>query len=416
MIGEFVTLVSHIDVYGNAFRQRMDELNYMMKDKKFPHNLRRRCRMYLLHSRQHHRQINYRQLEQSMSLSLRYEVAAANNAWITRVWYFRDIGAAFVVDLSQNSHSLVYAPTEVVEQALTLFVINNGIAARKGRIMTKWSVWGHDFLLDNLELVDMAFAAALSYLEVVGISRERMIKILEAPAFDCERRLVRRAVVFYTVKAHALRIGAEQLKLRKHGEPMRSSSYTDSPRSTVGSEEDLEKEKELAALRRRTTMEAAIRVSRRRMSDVTTIAAQSPPSLNLRDVHDRKGSNSIISSTSTLNQGEADSDEDSDLEDDDETAWRSGSTVVQNHVEMRKVLVKLRQLDSKTTIQHDRVLRIEQRLVSQIEDMKSKIQQLLDATHTDASDNDAAMTQTPTHSELMCGQSWRSRRRDATDE
>ena len=33
MIGQFVTLVSHIDVYGNAFRQRMDEMNFMMADK-----------------------------------------------------------------------------------------------------------------------------------------------------------------------------------------------------------------------------------------------------------------------------------------------------------------------------------------------------------------------------------------------
>lgn len=415
MIGEFVTLVSHIDVYGNAFRQRMDELNYMMKDKKFPHSLRRRCRMYLLHSRQHHRQNNYRQLEQSMSLSLRYEVAAANNAWITRVWYFRDVGAAFVVDLSQNSHSLVYAPTEVVEQALTLFVINNGIAARKGRIMTKWSVWGHDFLLDNLDLVDMAFAAALSYLEVVGVSRERMIKILETPRHDVERRLVRKAVVFYTFKAHALRIGAEQLKLRKHSEPVNSSPDIHSPRTTIGSDEEIGKDKELAALRRRTTMEAAIRVSRRRLSDVTAMTAQPAPCLHLRDVHDHRGSSSILSSTSSLNQGEADSDSNSDDEGNDETGWHSGSQAAQDH-ETRKVLLKLRKLDSKTTIQHDRVLRIEQRLVSQIEDMKSKIQQLLDAKYTDTSDIDVAKNQTPKHLEHTGGHSWRPRRRDAGED
>ncbi|EGB04403.1 hypothetical protein AURANDRAFT_16571, partial [Aureococcus anophagefferens] len=42
MIGQFVTLVSHMDIYGNAFRQRMDELNFMMADKKFPTNLKRR--------------------------------------------------------------------------------------------------------------------------------------------------------------------------------------------------------------------------------------------------------------------------------------------------------------------------------------------------------------------------------------
>ena len=223
MIGEFVTLVSHMDVYGNSFRQRMDELNYMMKDKKFPIQLKRRCRMYLLHSRQHSRQVNYRQLEKSMSISLRHEVAAQNNRWILHVWYFKGAQPSFVVELSQHAHSLFYAPMEVVEQALTLCVVNNGIAARKGKIMSKWSVWGHDFMLDNLDLVDMAYTAALSYLEVVGVTRERMTRLIESPNHEVERRLVRRAVVFYTVKAKFMQLGALVQRKRQKSYKFHSS-------------------------------------------------------------------------------------------------------------------------------------------------------------------------------------------------
>ncbi|KAH8048898.1 voltage-gated potassium channel [Aureococcus anophagefferens] len=160
MIGQFVTLVSHMDIYGNAFRQRMDELNFMMADKKFPTNLKRRCRMFLLHSKEHQRQVNYRQLEKIMSISLRDEVAAANNA---------------------------------------------------GRIISKDGVWGEDFMLDNVDLIDMICTAALSYLEVICLSREKMIKILATPMHEAERKIIRMAVVFYTVKARFLQIGADAI-------------------------------------------------------------------------------------------------------------------------------------------------------------------------------------------------------------
>lgn len=219
MIGEFVTLVSHQDVYGNAFRQRMDELNFMMADKKFSKALRRRCRMFLLHSKQHQRHSGYRQLERMMSISLRGEVALANNArWVNQVWFFKGASGAFVTDLSQAVQPLVYAPMEVVDLALTLFVITNGIAARKGRILSKNSVWGKDFMLDNLDLVDMICAAALSYLEVASLSRDRLQAMLENPLHVAERATIRHAVVLYTVRASFLRIGAQAVRERRDRE------------------------------------------------------------------------------------------------------------------------------------------------------------------------------------------------------
>lgn len=214
MIGQFVTLVSHMDIYGNAFRQRMDELNYMMADRKFSYSLKRRCRMFLLHSKEHQRQVNYRQLEKIMSISLRDEVAAANNKWINTVWYLREVSPPFVVDLSQAIQSLVYAPTEVIDLGLSLFIITNGIAARKGRIISRDGVWGEDFMLDNVELIDMICTAALSYLEVICLSREKMIKILALPMHENERKIIRMSVVFYTVKARFMAIGAEALARR----------------------------------------------------------------------------------------------------------------------------------------------------------------------------------------------------------
>ncbi|KAJ8607168.1 hypothetical protein CTAYLR_007338 [Chrysophaeum taylorii] len=372
MIGEFVTLVSHMDIYGNAFRQRMDELNYMMKDKKFPVHLRRRCRMFLLHSRQHHRQTNYRQLEKSMSVSLRHEVAAANNKWIRRVWYFDDVRPPFIADLSQNASSLVYAPMEVVEQPLTLFVVTSGIAARKGRVMSKWSVWGHDFMLENLDLVDMAFTAALSYLEVVGISRERMTKMLESPAHERERKLLRKAVVFYTVKAHAMRMGTERLKRRR---PKSSRALISSEPWRAG------KKHQPAPEGKNYETGGSADAARRR-----SVASLSPGK------EEHVAGNSAIASISavvhTFNSQSDDDDDDGDGGDDGDKnllLTARGPDNVEGEddggdkqQDMKIVRSKLRKLDSKVTLQHERVIRIEQKLSAQMDNLSQRLETLIE--------------------------------------
>ena len=40
-----------MDVSGNLFHQRMDELNYMLQDLDVPNDLRRECRMYFHQAR-----------------------------------------------------------------------------------------------------------------------------------------------------------------------------------------------------------------------------------------------------------------------------------------------------------------------------------------------------------------------------
>lgn len=367
MIGEFVTLVSHMDVYGNAFRQRMDEFNYMMKDMRFPVHLRRRCRLFLLHSRQHHRKLNYRQLEKSMSISLRYEVANANNAWIAKVWFFRGVSPPFLVELSQSAHSLVYAPMEVVEQALTLCVVNNGIGARKGRIMTKGSVWGHDFMLENLDFVDMAFTAALSYLEVVGLSRDKMNKLLESPIYEMERRLVRKAVVFYTFKAHTLRVGAAIVNKLRRTDDMNSSWDA---LLSKGDDNDLDSPDQ-----------------RRRRSTLTAVNGLSTTATSKEQVLNKQLSARMLQAARVDDDGLPSSSSSSD--DDGIQAiepvrthstptmspagFSSSDLVKLVNTHNTKLAVKFRKLEGKVTMQYDRMLRLESKLTNKIDDLSHRI-------------------------------------------
>ena len=153
-------------------------MNFMMADKRFSKDLRRKCRAFLMASRTS-RQVDHKQIEKLMSVSLRDEVAAANNTWVAQVWYLREVTPP-LVDLSQRPAGV--SPTEVVDLGLSCFVIMNGLGARKGKLFH--GVWGQDFLLDNVNLIDMVCTAALSYLEVICLPRDKMIKLLSIPKHE----------------------------------------------------------------------------------------------------------------------------------------------------------------------------------------------------------------------------------------
>ena len=87
VIGNFCSIVSTSDIFGIEFKQRMDELNHMMNERKFDDDLKQRCRMYYIESKETKRVRNYRKLEQEMSIHMRGEVACANNkSWLMKIW------------------------------------------------------------------------------------------------------------------------------------------------------------------------------------------------------------------------------------------------------------------------------------------------------------------------------------------
>ena len=111
VIGNFCNIMATSDLFGIEFKQRMDELNFMMAERRFEPELRQRCRMYYLESKNVKRVLNYRKIENDMSDAMKGEVAVANNqAWLDKVWYLKDAPRQFVVEISQLLNPLTYAP------------------------------------------------------------------------------------------------------------------------------------------------------------------------------------------------------------------------------------------------------------------------------------------------------------------
>ena len=137
-----------------------------------------------------------------MGISHPFPAQATNNErWLKSIWYMSDLSYDFVIELSHNIDSMMFAPAEPINVLDSLFIIQSGIAARKGRVLPKGSVWGCDFILEDANLIDRVCAAALSYASVAYLTRDDVFQILAEPSFGDERRAVARASRFYRLKA-----------------------------------------------------------------------------------------------------------------------------------------------------------------------------------------------------------------------
>ena len=216
MIGSFCSVIGSMNAQESQYRQRMDDLNFMMRDRRFPSELRTRCRLFLINSKLFHRSAGYRHLESLFSISLRGDVAALlHEHWVLKVWYLRSSSKDFIIELSHSLSSIMFAPMEVIDIVYALFILQSGIVARTGRILAKGSVWGTEFIMAETHLIDTTCAASLSYVNVVCISREDFFAILEDPLFEAEREAVAAASRFYSVKMRLVKLANDERNRRK---------------------------------------------------------------------------------------------------------------------------------------------------------------------------------------------------------
>ncbi|KAJ8605338.1 hypothetical protein CTAYLR_002394 [Chrysophaeum taylorii] len=206
-IGSFCNLVRSMNLQESQFRRRMDDMNYMMEDRKFPRELRQRCRWFLLMSKQHQKSADYARLEALFSYSLRSDVAATiNQEWLKSVWYLEDASKDFIVELSQVMTTVMFAPMEAIDIPLSLVILQSGIVARAGSIYAKGALWGLEFIMNETSLIDQTIAAALSYALVLFVHREDILDIVNSEgAFLPERTNVLRASKFYGIKMRLVR-------------------------------------------------------------------------------------------------------------------------------------------------------------------------------------------------------------------
>lgn len=202
VLGEVCAIVSDMNAETQHFRKKMTELNRMMKEQNLPYSLRCRMRSFFLQNRYQALYVTRQKLRECMSPQLQSEICTAVNApWIQKVSFFNtfmsivqesesngedvDAHRACIADVSQALECGAFAQGERFDNVQVLYIVSKGIVALNSRVGTNGAVWGEDFVLSDTELIRPIKGCALTYLEVLFLTRDVFMKVIERRKKTC---------------------------------------------------------------------------------------------------------------------------------------------------------------------------------------------------------------------------------------
>ena len=169
----------------------MDQLNSFMHEQHFSKNLKTKVRAFFNQTRDVAKGETYKALIQRMSPILKEEVTEKNCEWIHDIYYLKEACPQFSVCLLEVLTAGVFCPQETVKIANTLCAVSRGVASRGGNVKTAGNYWGEDFILQSWDLQNHIETRALTYLELLMVTKEQFFEVLES--FAVEKAMVQRA-------------------------------------------------------------------------------------------------------------------------------------------------------------------------------------------------------------------------------
>jgi len=251
VLGEVCGIVTEMTFDSQRFRKRMAQLNAMMDHQDLPKPLRLRLRSFFLQNRYQAFYLTQQDLLKEMSPQLQSEVCTALHLpWIEKVSFLQQFMKlirhqenkgvhtgpyhACVADISRELKSVAYAQQESFENVQVLYILSKGLVALDNRIGHDGTVWGEDFVLSDLSLIRPVEAFALTYVEVMCLSREGLMSVVERRKRTCPYlgRLVRRYCVRIAASRGVLAEAKRRTRLTRLSKLRASASAA---RSTVSS-------------------------------------------------------------------------------------------------------------------------------------------------------------------------------------
>mmetsp|Transcript_56488 Transcript_56488/g.131976 ORF Transcript_56488/g.131976 Transcript_56488/m.131976 type:complete len:359 (+) Transcript_56488:1-1077(+) len=239
VLGEVCAIVSDMNSESQAFRKKMTDLNTMMWEQGLPYELRCRLRSFFLQNRHQALHVTRQKLRDSMSPQLQSEVCIALNlAWITKVTFFSqfmnimeeneargmdtDSFRICISDISRELDVGAFAQGERFDNVQVLYILSKGLVALNSRVGSNGAVWGEDFVLSDTTLIRPVRGFALTYLEVLNLTRSKFMRVIERRKITCPqlgmivRRFcvklaVRRGVVAYTKRVQKLMLADDHI-------------------------------------------------------------------------------------------------------------------------------------------------------------------------------------------------------------
>mmetsp|Transcript_124551 Transcript_124551/g.387813 ORF Transcript_124551/g.387813 Transcript_124551/m.387813 type:complete len:621 (+) Transcript_124551:57-1919(+) len=198
VVGKMVTLLESLDPQWQHFKQSMDTVQSLMESRCLPKEMQRRVRRYMHEARLTSVQrVQKDQLQVHVSQSLQREVAMCSGTlekFTTGVFWAQDLQQDALLDLVRALEPESFGPQEIMMLPHTLMFMRRGLSAHRGRIMNRGDIWGQsDILLVTDALIESAFPRTLSYVDILSLSREKLIGVCQA--FPHADKRIRRAQI-----------------------------------------------------------------------------------------------------------------------------------------------------------------------------------------------------------------------------
>jgi len=194
VVGTACNIACGLSAHETDFKSSIDNTNSLIVECRIPPKLAGDLRLYM-HSRKHTRMLQ-RQLAlmDSLSPDLQRQVAEEHMMrWGKEVPILKSAHPSFVVGIFKSMEIILFLPQEEVGHYRTLFIVERGVATRRGKLLLTGNSWGDDFLLHNDQLRDHQHVVCLTLVEARGLSHRDFEKVLETHPF--ERRRVRWQVI-----------------------------------------------------------------------------------------------------------------------------------------------------------------------------------------------------------------------------
>jgi len=215
VVGSFCNIVSNPDPHSVAFKQRIDSVNFMLKDQNCSMALNKRLRAYMNPTAHLHRLKEYDELRSLFSPQLQREIAMelCQKGISPSVPYLQMGTKYFMVEISRVFVPCLLSPLERVLRPSSLFIVLRGVAAQKGVVLPSGSACNIDFILSSPRLRGNAVWVALGFGEMISLEMADMDSVINrCPIAD--RIPVRKYAVQLAVKRGFLKVARAVAKAR----------------------------------------------------------------------------------------------------------------------------------------------------------------------------------------------------------
>ena len=197
----FVEVIANSNPDQAHFRNQIDDLNRFASFHSLPEEMRRRLRAYQFERYQVQLAEARKRVFGHFSEELQEEVAwEINGQWLLRIPVFRSLPRPFLIQVSLNLSSTVYAPKEK-PPAQRIYVIFQGCCTYKGQTLTVGETWGQ---ADMAKTSRPVRAIATTYLHVNYVATRTIFELAEKDGTAATLWSIKKWVLFQSIRSYLL--------------------------------------------------------------------------------------------------------------------------------------------------------------------------------------------------------------------